>query len=229
MSYCGESSMFWSPLQSRACLIDGSFSAGFTRMGGRCWQIHWNSSSVSIVTHVSVIGHIHIRFSVSKEPSTEDLDAIVNLSLRSRVVVFIPSSVFTNIVINQSSPDGGWQQQYSLSCPSKTWSEDIRRWKWGTRVRIFWVTISIYFLQQMHQQQYLHVHLLHIASSATFDQSDGKSFHSWLWLDKKHCIFMQCKRCIYMIYNYRWPSFAAHDCLCLPYHLSKFLGHTLST
>ena len=45
-------------------------------------------------------------------------------------------------------------------------------------MRTLLVTESIYFLQQMHQQQYLHVHLLHIASSATFDQSDGKSFHS---------------------------------------------------
>ena len=111
MSYRGELSMFWSPLQSRACLIDGSFSAGFTRMGGLCWRIHWDSSSVSIVTHISVIGHIHIiRFSVPKEPSTENLDAIVNLRLRPRVVVFIPSSVFTNIVINQSA--GGPTTEY---------------------------------------------------------------------------------------------------------------------
>ena len=174
MSYCGLSSMFWSPLQSRACLIDGSFSAGFTRMGGRCWQIHWDSSSVSIVTHISVIGRIHIRLSVPKEPSTENLDAIVNLRLRSRVVVFIPSSVFTNIVINQSplTADGNNNIYFSALPFSKAWSEEIKRWKWGTRTRTFLVTISIYFLQQMHQQQYLHFQLLHIASSATFDQSD---------------------------------------------------------
>ena len=124
--------------------IDGSFSAGFTRMGGRCWQIHWDSSSVSIVTHISVIGHIHIRFSVSKEPSTEDLDAIVNLRLRSRVVVFIPSSVFTNIVINQSFPDGGWQQQYLLFRPSIFQSLVKRDQKMEVRDNFFVHNINLF-------------------------------------------------------------------------------------
>ena len=83
-------------------------------------------------------------------------------AFRSRVVVFILSSVFTNIVINQSplTADGNNNIYFSALPFSKAWSEKIKRWKWGTRTRTFLVTISIYFLQQMHQQQYLHFQLL---------------------------------------------------------------------
>ena len=102
MSYCGESSMFWSPLQSRACLIDGSFSAGFTRMGERCWRIHWDSSSVSIVTHISVIGHIYIfGFQSEKSPQLKMLMLLsISAFVQEWLFLFPPLFSQTSLSIN---------------------------------------------------------------------------------------------------------------------------------
>ena len=102
MSYCGESSMFWSPLQSRACLIDGSFSAGFTRMGERCWRIHLDSSSVSIVTHISVIGHIYIfGFQSEKSPQLKMLMLLsISAFVQEWLFLFPPLFSQTSLSIN---------------------------------------------------------------------------------------------------------------------------------
>ena len=183
MSYCGESSMFWSPLQSRACLIDGSFSAGFTRMGERCWRIHLDSSSVSIVTHISVIGHIYIfGFQSEKSPQLKMLMLLsISAFVQEWLFLFPPLFSQTSLSINLPLTADGNNNIHFPALPklgqriSEDGSEEQGCVFFGSQYQfisynkctnnnIYTSSSSILLLLQLLINQILH----------------GKSFHTWI-------------------------------------------------